>query len=53
VLSTEDEADCAGDREVIIINFNINVLYKGKSNPITGPGVSRRLRRPDFKTTGT
>jgi hypothetical protein len=36
VLSREDEADCIGDREVIIINYNISVLYKGKSNPITG-----------------
>jgi antirestriction protein ArdC len=34
----------------------LRMLKKGKAIPLqpwTGPGGSRRLRRPDFKTIGT
>jgi hypothetical protein len=40
-----------------IINVNVLIyIYKGKAIPLqawTGPGGSRRLRLPDFKTIGT
>jgi hypothetical protein len=39
-----------------VFNFSVTFFMKGKPIPLqalTGPGGSRRLRLPDFKTIGT